>query len=209
MRRFDRRPCNRRHRVARASDNRLEVAARSRQRTHRGALSADWGLMREMGGVVRGMVLRNWTGVIGVPGPLGTGRAANLRGNGCGDDKNRDDERERAANHLRTSIVCQLDPQPANAPSHHLPCRFHRRGSRSDWTRRHPVFSSRNTASAPLHWPSRATRRSRRRTSAIMSEGREADCSRMRRARIHRLPADNDLGVQRTQSRCGPNSFAS
>ena len=75
--------------------------------------------MREMGGVVRGMVLRSWAGVIGVPDPLGTSRAANLRGNWCGDDKNRDDERERAANHLRTSIVFQLDPQPA--ARHHYP----------------------------------------------------------------------------------------
>ena len=75
--------------------------------------------MREMGGVVRGMVLRSWTGAIGVPEPLGTSRAANLRGNWCGDDKNRDDERERAANHLRTSIVFQLDPQPA--ARHHYP----------------------------------------------------------------------------------------
>ena len=75
--------------------------------------------MREMGGVVRGMVLRNRTGVTGVPEPLGTSRAANLRGNWCGDDKNRDDERERAANHLRTSIVFQLDPQPA--ARHHYP----------------------------------------------------------------------------------------
>ena len=73
------------------------------------------------------MVLRSWAGVIGVPEPLGTSRAANLRGNWRGDDKNRDDQRERAANHLRTSIVFQLDPQPA--ARHHYPSGF--RGSQT------------------------------------------------------------------------------
>ena len=63
------------------------------------------------------MILRDRFGVAGVSEPLGTSRAANLRGNWCGDDKNRDDERERAANHLRTSIVFRHDPQPADPSS--------------------------------------------------------------------------------------------